>query len=161
MISSIPKHFFLVTGASEGCTPLNAFDAALLNAGIGNTNLIKLSSIIPPGATLIDPVPIPVGAFLPVAYGSLHSNVPGEWIAAAVAAAVPNDPSLPGVIMEYSTRGRSQDVESIARAMVEEAMTSRKISNFDIYTASQDTQIQSLAAIVAAVVLWDGDFKFQ
>ena len=155
MISAIPKHFFLVTGASEGYTPLNAFDGALLNAGIGNTNLIKLSSIIPPGATLIDPIPIPAGVFLPVAYGSLHSNVPGEWIAAAVAAAVPDNPSLPGVIMEYSTRGRSEDVESIARAMAEEAMTRRKIPNFEIYTASQDIQIQSLGAIVAAVVLWD------
>jgi arginine decarboxylase len=159
MIDSIPKHFFLVTGASEGYTPLNAFDAALLDAGIGNTNLIKLSSIIPPGATPIDPVPIPAGVFLPVAYGSLHSNVPGEWIAAAVAAAVPKDPSLPGVIMEYSTRGRSEDVESIARAMAEEAMTRRNISDFEIHTASQDIQIQSLAAIVAAVVLWDNQPK--
>lgn len=155
MIDSIPKHFFLVTGASEGYTPLNAFDGALLNAGIGNTNLIKLSSIVPPGSTLIDPVLIPAGVFLPVAYGSLHSNVPGEWIAAAVATAVPQDRTLPGVIMEYSTRGRSDDVESIARAMAEEAMTRRKISNYEIHTASQDIQIQSLAAIVAAVVLWN------
>ena len=155
MIDSIPKHFFLVTGASEGYTPLNAFDGALLNAGIGNTNLRKLSSIIPPGATLIDPVPIPAGIYLPVAYGSLHSNVPGEWIAAAVATAVPQDPSFPGIIMEYSTRGRSDDVESIARAMAEDAMTRRKLSNVEVHSVSQDIQIQSLAAIVAAVVLWD------
>jgi arginine decarboxylase len=160
MITSLPKHFFLVTGASEGYTPLNAFDGALLDAGIGNTNLVKISSIIPPGATLIDPPPVPPGSFLPTAYGSLHSNVPGELIAAAVAAAVPDDPTLPGVIMEYSTRGHRDDVESIARAMAEEAMARRGIDKMVIHSASLDVKVQSLAAIVAAVVLWDSAIQF-
>lgn len=154
MIGTLPKYFFMVTGASEGYTPLNAFDGALLDAGIGNTNLIKMTSIIPPGVTLIEPVPVPAGSFLPVAYGSLHSDVPGEVIAAAVAAAVPGDPSLPGVIMEYSARGRQKDVESIARAMAEEAMTRRGITQMSIHSVSKEIKVQSLAAIFAAVVLW-------
>ena len=40
-------------GRAEGGTPLNAFDNALLAAGIGNINLIKVSSILPPGVELI------------------------------------------------------------------------------------------------------------
>ena len=155
MFAKIPKKFFMVTGASEGYTPLNAFDGALLDAGIGNTNLIKMSSIIPPGATLIDPTSIPAGNFLPIAYGTLHSNVPGEIIAAAVAAAIPNDPALPGVIMEYSTRGRKKDVESIARAMAEEAVTRRGVADSSIHAISHEIKVQSLAAIIAAVVLWE------
>jgi arginine decarboxylase len=155
MIDRLPRHFFLVTGASEGYTPLNAFDGALLDAGIGNTNLIKISSIIPPGATRIDPVPIPAGVFLPVAYSTLHSDIPGEIIASAVAAAVPDDPSLPGVIMEYSTKGRRVDVEAIVKAMAKEAMTRRGILKSDIYSASREVKVQSQAAIFAAVVLWD------
>ncbi|KPL07230.1 pyruvoyl-dependent arginine decarboxylase [bacterium SM23_57] len=155
MIGTLPKHFFMVTGASEGYTPLNAFDGALLDAGIGNTNLIKMSSIIPPGATLIEPVLIPAGSFLPVAYGSLHSDVPGEVIAAAVSAAVPDDPSLAGVIMEYSARGRKEDVESIARAMAEEAMARRGVTQMSVHSASKEIKVQSLAAIFAAVVLWN------
>ena len=35
-------------GHAEGGTTLNAFDNALLAAGIGNINLIKVSSILPP-----------------------------------------------------------------------------------------------------------------
>ena len=155
MITIIPKHFFLVTGASEGQTSLNAFDGALLDAGIGNNNLIKISSIIPPGAELIDPVTIPPGTFLPVAYGTHYSSVPGKLIAAAVAAAVPIDPTLPGVIMEYSTRGSREEVESIARTMAQEAMARRGISEMEIHIASKDIKVQSLAAIVAAVVLWN------
>src|SRR5262249_3760585 len=34
--------------AAEGGTPLNAFDNALLAGGIGNVNLVKMSSIMPP-----------------------------------------------------------------------------------------------------------------
>jgi arginine decarboxylase len=37
-------------GTGEGPTPLAAFDSALLATGIENYNLIRLSSVIPPGA---------------------------------------------------------------------------------------------------------------
>src|SRR5205085_9575333 len=37
-------------GTGEGPTPLAAFDKALLAAGVENYNLIRLSSVIPPGA---------------------------------------------------------------------------------------------------------------
>ncbi|HBG22160.1 MAG TPA: pyruvoyl-dependent arginine decarboxylase, partial [Peptococcaceae bacterium] len=38
----VPSKFNLVTGSGEGATPLNAFDAALLDAGIGNLNLVRV-----------------------------------------------------------------------------------------------------------------------
>ena len=41
----------LTTGTGEGPTPLAAFDAALLDAGVANYNLIHLSSVIPPNTT--------------------------------------------------------------------------------------------------------------
>lgn len=37
-------------GTGDGPTPLAAFDSALLAAGVENYNLIRLSSVIPPGA---------------------------------------------------------------------------------------------------------------
>ena len=37
-------------GIAEGFTKLSAFDKALFNAGIGNYNLIRLSSVIPDGS---------------------------------------------------------------------------------------------------------------
>lgn len=39
-------------GTGEGPTPLAAFDSALLAAGVQNYNLIRLSSVIPPGAAI-------------------------------------------------------------------------------------------------------------
>jgi len=43
---------FITSGVGEGQTKLAAFDAALWDAGIANFNLIKLSSIIPPGTII-------------------------------------------------------------------------------------------------------------
>ena len=43
----------LVSGLGRGPTPLAAFDAALLDAGVANYNLLCLSSVIPPGSTIV------------------------------------------------------------------------------------------------------------
>jgi arginine decarboxylase len=43
----------VTSGTGAGRTPLSSFDSALLEAGIGNFNLIRLSSVIPLGAQLV------------------------------------------------------------------------------------------------------------
>ncbi len=60
MIIQTPTKFFLVSGSSEGFSLLNAFDGALLASGVGDTNLVKLSSILPPGCKEIKPPPVPL-----------------------------------------------------------------------------------------------------
>jgi arginine decarboxylase len=42
----------IASGTGRGPTELAAFDAALVDAGIADRNLILLSSVIPPGSTL-------------------------------------------------------------------------------------------------------------
>jgi len=45
----IPKEFFITSGkATSPVSELNAFDLALKKAGIGQTNLVPVSSILPP-----------------------------------------------------------------------------------------------------------------
>ena len=56
-----PKKFTIVTGHAEGATPLNAYDHALLASGLGNLNLLRLSSILPPGAEYVEKLEIPPG----------------------------------------------------------------------------------------------------
>jgi arginine decarboxylase len=51
----------LSTGVGHGPTTLSAFDAALFEAGIGDANLIPLSSVIPPGADVVEKEPEPGG----------------------------------------------------------------------------------------------------
>jgi len=42
----------VVTGTGRGPTGLAAYDAALVDAGVGDYNLVRLSSVIPAGADL-------------------------------------------------------------------------------------------------------------
>jgi arginine decarboxylase len=46
-------HIHLGAGLGQGPTPLAAFDAALLGAGVANYNLLCLSSVIPPRARVV------------------------------------------------------------------------------------------------------------
>ncbi len=42
----------VIEGHGEGGTELSAFDSALCDAGVGDYNLIYLSSVVPVGATV-------------------------------------------------------------------------------------------------------------
>lgn len=154
MIFSVPDSYFFVKGASEGYMPLNAFDGALLNSGIGNTNLVRMSSIIPPGAESIERPNLPPGSLLPVAYSSLTSTVKGQTISAAVAAAFPEDPSQPGLIMEYSAAGSRQETERVCRDMAGHGIEMRghKVARFECVSVSH--QVEKTGAVFAAVALW-------
>src|SRR5690625_1211138 len=94
-----PKKFTLVAGAAEGPTSLNAFVYALLVAGIGKLNLVRVSSILPPGAQFVEKLDIAPGSLTPTAYGAISSEVAGETMAAAVGIGFSEDTF--GVIMEW------------------------------------------------------------
>ncbi len=155
MITKIPTKYFLVAGSSEGMTNLNSFDGALLNAGIGNTNLIKVSSILPPNCKNIEPIQIPYGAIVPIAYASITSQLEGEVIAAAVAVAVPEDEKKPGLIMEYSARGRKDDIEEIVRNMAKHGMELRGEKIKEIKSIGTQHKVTNIGTAFAGVVLWD------
>jgi len=155
VIIKTPTHYFLVSGASEGFTSLNAFDGALLRAGIGDTNLVKMSSIVPPRCQLISPVPLPPGSLVPTAYASITSDVPGQVISSAVAVALPTEPHFSGLIMEYSGRGSKAEIEEMVRQMALEGMKLRKREIKYLKSIAIEHKVQKVGATLAAVVLWD------
>src|ERR1043165_1128844 len=112
-------------GHAEGGTTLNAFDNALLAAGIGNINLIKVSSILPPEVPVIELPKIKPGALVPTAYAAMTSETPGETVAAAVGYAVPDDPAKNGVIMEFHGVATRAEAEAAIRGMLDEAFQVR------------------------------------
>jgi len=59
----MPKRFFVTSGkAASRVSDLNAFDEALLNAGIGEQNLVIVSSILPIGVKQTRKTSLPMGA---------------------------------------------------------------------------------------------------
>jgi len=157
MIIKTPTKFFLVSGSSEGFSLLNAFDGALLASGVGDTNLVRMSSILPPRCIEIVPKPIslPQGALVPVAYASLTSDISGTIISSAVAIGIPENPDLAGLIMEYSARADKETVETQVRKMVEEGMKTRNREIKDIKSISATFNVTTFGATFAGVVLWD------
>lgn len=155
MIFKTPTKHFFVAGTSEGYTMLNAFDGALLDAGIGNTNLVKMSSIVPPYCRLVDRIDLPQGVLVPVAYASLALAEPGVTLSAAVAAAYPEDESQAGLIMEYSAPARKDIVEKHVRTMAERGLEKRNLKIKEIKSIAIQTTVKSIGAAFAAVVLWD------
>lgn len=147
-----PKKFTLVAGTAEGRTRLNAFDNALLVSGIGNLNLLKVSSILPPGAEYVEKLSIPPGSLTPTAYGSMASDVPGEILSAAVGVGFSKDDF--GVIMEFSGKCTKEEAERRVTAMVEEAFEVRGIPLEKIMVKAADCKVDKIACAFAAVALW-------
>ena len=154
MIFKTPTQYFLVSGTSDGYTPLNAFDGALLQAGIGNTNIVKMSSIVPPHCQRISPIALPPGALVPTAYAALTSDAPGEIISAGVALALPEDEEQNGLIMEYSAKGERHKIEETVRNMAVEGMKLRGWKIKDLKSIAVEYRIKNIGAVLAAVVLW-------
>jgi arginine decarboxylase len=97
-------------------TELNAFDNALLKAGIGNLNLIKVSSIVPANVDLLSERPeMEPGALVPTVYTIKTSDTPGDIVAAAVGIGLRKDGH--GMIFE-NTGGSREAVEDTVRRMV-------------------------------------------
>ena len=144
-------------GHAEGGTILNAFDNALLAAGIGNINLIKVSSIVPPDVEIVDLPKIKPGALVPTAYAAMTSEVPGQTVTAAVGYALPDDPAKPGVIMEYHDLADRRTAERSIRAMLEEAFRVRgeMIREMKVFVAEHT--VERVGCAVAAIALLSDD----
>lgn len=156
MMVNTPNVFCLVKGASEGRTRLNAFDNSLLNAGIGDTNLMRMSSILPPGAQQrqIGDLDLPDGGLIPLAYASIDSTTPGRYISSAIAVGIPEEESLPGVIMEFEDHSKLDNVEEIVRQMVIDAFETRDRALKEIKSIGIEHKVENCAATFAAAVLW-------
>ncbi len=147
-----PKKFFVTAGSAEGNNPLNAFDNALLRARIGNLNLMRVTSILPPGVEYCPDMKIPPGSLVPTAYGYIISSVPGELIAAAVGVGFSADSF--GVIMEFSGKCSRADAEKAIEAMLKEAFLVRGMELVGTKIASTEHLVEKVGCALAAVPLW-------
>lgn len=156
MMVKTPNLYCLVSGSAEGRTRLNAFDNALLQAGVGDTNLMRMSSILPPGARQVDigDINLPKGGLIPLAYASIDAVTPGRMISSAIAVGIPEDVEEPGVIMEFEDHAELSTVEAIARQMVVDAFEYRDRKLKEIKSIGIEHKVEVCASTFAAVVLW-------
>jgi len=148
----LPKKYFVTAASSEGETSLTAFDGALLKARVGNTNLLRVSSILPPDCKYVPDLVIPPGSLLPIAYGSITSSDKGDIISAAVGVGIQHGSF--GVIMEFSGKCSKREAEAQVIKMVEEAFQIRGLTLDEIKVAATEHVVENIGCAFAAVPLW-------
>lgn len=85
----VPSKYFITSGkAVSKISSLNAFDKALMSAGICEQNLVAVSSVIPDGSVRIDPVDLPMGAVTHCVLSQIRGKSE-EMISAGIAFAYP------------------------------------------------------------------------
>jgi len=148
-----PKKYFVTAGASEGKTKMNAFDNALLQARIGNINLLRVSSILPPEACYDPGLVLPPGSLVPTAYGFIQSCQAGELIAAAVGVGIDRSNHF-GVIMEFSGSCSREEAVVQVEEMLREAFAVRGMDLNEIKTAGAEHRVLANGCALAAVPMW-------
>ncbi|MGE5381614.1 MAG: pyruvoyl-dependent arginine decarboxylase [Methylocystaceae bacterium] len=148
----MPKKYFVSAGAAEGKTELTAFDKALLQAGVGNVNMLRVSSILPPDCVYDPGLVLPPGSLVPIAYGYVISEEPGDRIAAAVGVGIKHNSF--GVIMEFSGHCTKEEAEAQVTAMVEEAFAVRGLHLDEVKVAAAEHIVEQTGCAFACVPLW-------
>ena len=105
----VPKKVFFTKGVGKHKHELQAFELALRSAGIEKSNLVSVSSIIPPnckiitrekGMDLLQP-----GQITYCVMSRNNTNEPNRLIGAAIGAATPREINSYGYISEYHSFG--------------------------------------------------------
>jgi len=108
----IPKRMFLTKGVGRHREKLHSFESALRDAGIAHVNLVRVSSIFPPGCRIV-PQKKHVKELEPgqVVYAVLSdcaSNEPSRLLAASIGVARPTDPERHGYLSEHHAFGQTE-----------------------------------------------------
>ncbi len=152
-MKTIPESYLIGAAAAEGDHTLTAFDGALLKIGIGDCNLVRVSSILPPGCQeVFEGFRFPEGALVPTVYGVASSSTPGELVAAAVG--IGFSEGRFGVIMEHSGHVSAEEARSKVEEMIKEAFDIRGMELKGMKIKSIEHRVEKAGAAVAAVALW-------
>lgn len=149
-------------GHGEGRTSLSAFDAALRSAGVADFNLIRLSSVIPPGSvvTQVGPDGQLRGGFgdaLYCVYAAGWATAPGSEVWAGVAWSRRRDDSGAGLFVEHCGSSEAE-VRHLLRTTLDDMARGRS-AEFDYETevlGHARCTDQPVCAIVVATYRSDG-----
>lgn len=127
MNTNIPDKIFLTKGVGIHKERLASFELALRDAGIAFCNLVYVSSILPPGCTVLSKdkglALLRPGQIIFCVMNRIDTNEPNRLIAAAIGMALPHEPTMYGYLSEHGAYGETQDkagdyAEDLAASML-------------------------------------------
>lgn len=108
----VPRKIFFTKGVGKHKEKLTSFEMALRNAEIAAFNLVRVSSIFPPGCKLVTPKTglkkLKPGQIVHVVMSENSTNEPNRLIAASVGVAIPANPEMHGYLSEHHSYGENE-----------------------------------------------------
>jgi arginine decarboxylase len=154
----LPRKVF-VTGASatSSTSPLNAFDAALIKAKIGQCNLACVSSILPPDAEFVENHEITPGTITFCVMARMDGN-PGETIGAGIGWAwgITQDGKKYGIVAEAHGYKDKEAIERELKWKLQEMAKVRQMQLLSIETRLECLEVPKGkygSAVVALVYI--------
>jgi len=112
MPSLVPKRVFLTRGVGRHKYQLKSFEEALRQAGVAQQNLVQVSSILPPGCTIISRTEglkqMTPGRISYCVMARTDTDEHGRLIASSVGIAIPKNRKNWGYISEVHGHGMNQ-----------------------------------------------------
>ena len=135
----------IVSGKAEGPTKLNAFDNALSDAGIGDVNLIKVSSMLAGNAKVQKLPKLKAGSMVNCVLSEITSTTPGAEITAVVAVAIGDEL---GCVVETTGIDKSiKDLKDEAEFMVRYMMEKRDVDIREMIIESSTATVENIASV--------------
>ncbi|MCD5390477.1 arginine decarboxylase, pyruvoyl-dependent [candidate division NPL-UPA2 bacterium] len=108
----VPERIFLTRGVGKHKEKLQSFEMALRRADIARYNLVRVSSILPPGCKIIPKKRalelLSPGQILFGVFSENSTNEPNRLLAASIGIAVPTGKERYGYLSEHHSFGQTQ-----------------------------------------------------
>ena len=108
----IPQRLFLTKGVGKHKEKLTSFEAAVRDAGIAPFNIVRVSSILPPGAKILSRSKglqnLSPGEIIYAVMAESSTNEPHRLIAASIGVAIPSERDKYGYLSEYHSYGETE-----------------------------------------------------
>ena len=113
MIELVPREMFFSKGVGKHREKLTSFELALRSAGIAACNLVRVSSIFPPGCKILPRTTgvakLKPGQVIFVVMSESATREPHRLIAATIGVAIPRDRKLFGYLSEHHSFGENEE----------------------------------------------------
>ena len=113
VIDLVPKELFFTKGVGKHREKLTSFELALRSAGIAACNLVRVSSIFPPGCRILSRSggvrKLKPGQITFVVMSETATREAHRLIAATIGVAIPRDKKLFGYLSEHHSFGENEE----------------------------------------------------
>jgi arginine decarboxylase len=143
----IPRRVFLTKGVGKDREKLASFEKALRSAGIAHCNLVRVSSIFPPGAKIISRrqglALLQPGEITFAVMSENATNEPHRLVAASIGVAIPRDAARYGYLSEHHSFGQTgREAGDYAEDLAAQMLASTLGVPFDVDKAYDERKEQ-------------------